>query len=81
MRHPPRDGDKVYEVCIYNRDVRSLVKDNKSHTLYDDEWADAHTHDVVARDEEAARAEICRRFPPADGFVIERVALARNGQA
>ena len=73
MRHPTRDGDKVYEVAIYNKDVRSLVKQNQSHKLFDDSWADAQVHDVVARTEGEAREAIADRFPPGDGFVIERV--------
>ena len=71
MRHPTKDGDKVFEVAIYNKDVRSLVKDNQSHTFFDDNWADAQVHDVVARDEDTAREMIAERFPPDDGFVIQ----------
>ena len=73
MRHPTQKGDKVYEVAIYNKDVRSLVKQNKSHKLFDDSWADAQLHDVVARTEGEAREAIADRFPPKDGFVIEKV--------
>jgi len=75
MRQPCGNGDKVYEISIYNREVRDLVKDNKSHSLLDDEWADAHVHDVVACDEAAARAAISKRFPPDEGFVIVSVVL------
>ena len=73
MKHPPRDGDSIYEVAIYNKEVRSLVKDNQSHNLFDDAWADRQVHDVAACDEDEAREKIARRFPPDDGFVIESV--------
>tara|TARA_B100000405_G_scaffold207673_1_gene146167 strand:- start:141 stop:374 length:234 start_codon:yes stop_codon:yes gene_type:complete len=76
MRHPTRDGDKVYEVAIYNKDVRSLVKDNQSHILFDDNWADAQVHDVVAKNESQAREMIAERYPPGDGFVIQWVDQA-----
>lgn len=79
MRHPTRDGDKVFEVAIYNKDVRSLVKQNKSHKLFDDTWADSQIHDVVARTEGEAREAIAGRFPPRDGFVIEKVVKAAGG--
>lgn len=76
MRQPLGNDDNVYEVAIYNRDVRALVKDNKSHTLFDDTWADSHIQDVVACDEAAARAAIAERFPPTDGFVVVSINLA-----
>lgn len=81
MRHPKREGDEVFEVAIYNKDVRSLVKDNRSHSIFDDSWADAQMHDVVARSEGEAREMIADRFPPDDGFVIERLVRAEEGDA
>ncbi|MFQ5765399.1 MAG: hypothetical protein ACE5GT_10750 [Rhodospirillales bacterium] len=73
MLHLPTAGQKVFEVSIYNREVRSLVKENQSHHYFDDQWADIQVRDVVARDEEHARRLIAERFPPDDGFVIEGV--------
>ncbi len=73
MLQAPTEGQYVYEVSIYNREVRSLVKQNQSHLFFDDQWADKHLHDVIARDENHARLLIAERFPPDDGFVIEGV--------
>lgn len=73
MLHLPNQGRKIFEVEIYNKEVRSLVKQNRSHCYFDDQWADVQVHDVVARDEKEARQLISKRFPPGDGFVIERV--------
>ncbi len=73
MLQAPTKGQYVYEVSIYNKEVRSLVKQNQSHIFFDDQWADKHVHDVVARDEDHARLLIVARFPPDDGFVIEGV--------
>lgn len=70
MLHHPHSGHKMFEVGIYNREVRNLVKENKSHALYDDVWADVHRHDVEARDEDHARSCIEERFPSEDGFVV-----------
>ena len=48
MERTPHNGDQVFEVSIYNKDVRSLVKDNQSHAFFDDQWADEKVQDVVA---------------------------------
>ena len=75
MLHKPCDGEQVYEVSLYNKDVRSLVKENQSHDLFEDHWADSQKHDVVACDEAEARRMVVERFKPDDGFVIEGVVL------
>lgn len=68
----------MYLVTFYNRDVRALVKDNQSHTIFEDHWADIHTQDVCAADEKEARDKIASRFPPEDGFVIETVEPVKH---
>lgn len=73
MLQAPTKGQFIFEVSIYNREVRSLVKQNQSHLFFDDQWADNHVHDVVAHDEDQARNLISERFPADDGFVIEDV--------
>ena len=77
MLPQPMAGQAIFEVCIYNKDVRALVKENQSHTFYDDHWADTQVHDIMAHDEGEARALIERRFPPEDGFVIEALTVSR----
>ncbi len=64
---------RVFEVSIYNKDVRSQVLDNRGHLCFDEQWADVRVRDVVARDENEARRLIAERFPPDDGFVITAV--------
>jgi len=66
-------GQRVFEVSIYNEEVRSQVRDNQSHLYFDDQWADVRVRDVIARDEAEARRLIAERFPPDDGFVIAAV--------
>lgn len=73
MLQLPTAGTRIFEVTIYNKEVRSLVKENQSHLFYDDQWADARVHDVLAEDEDQARALIIKRFPPGDGFVIDKI--------
>ena len=65
----------VYLVTVYNKVVRAMVKDNRSHSFYSDLWADTHTQDVSAANEEEARRKMVERFPEEDGFVIESVKL------
>ena len=67
------DGRNAYEVSIYNRDVRAAVKDNKSHILFGDHWADIQFQDVQAQSETEARKLISQRYPPDQGFVIEEL--------
>jgi len=75
MLHRPNTGEQVFEASIYNREVRSLVKENQSHSIYEDHWADCQKHDVCARDESEARRMISERYPSDDGFVIEDVTI------
>jgi len=77
MLHLPDTGHKVFEVAIYNKEVRALVKLNQSHSFFDDQWAKVQVRDVVARDEGEARTLIAQRFPPRDGFVIQGVNRRR----
>ncbi len=77
MLHLPRNGHKVYEVAIYNSNVRQLVMHNRSHSYVDDHWAKPQTRNVVARDEAEARKLIAERFPPEEGFVIQRMNQSR----
>ena len=75
MLYKPCQGEQVYEISLYNWVVRSLVKENQSHELYSDNWADSQKHDVVARDETEALRMISERFDTDDGFVIEGVKV------
>lgn len=73
MLQSPNNGHQVFEVSIYNQEVRSLVKENQSHNYFDDYWADSQIRDIMAKSENEARRLISERFHPDDGFVIESV--------
>jgi hypothetical protein len=67
----------LFEAAIYNRNVRALVKDNRSHPFFDDKWADVMIFEVSGLDEAEVRAKLARRYPPELGFVLEVVVPAR----
>jgi hypothetical protein len=69
------DGHQVFEFTLYNKEVRSLVKENLSHCFFDDHWADLQKQGVQAKDETEARRKIENRFPSYDGFVVETLIL------
>ena len=69
----PRTGHSMFKVCVYNRVVRAMVKANKHHVNYDDDWAEVHCQRVSARSAEQARNLAETRYPPQDGFVITDV--------
>ncbi|MBO6520908.1 MAG: hypothetical protein JJ900_06770 [Rhodospirillales bacterium] len=73
MERTPHNGDQVFEVSIYNKEVRSLVKENMSHDFFDDHWADEQVRDVLAETADEARKLVGKRFPPDEGFVIASV--------
>lgn len=73
MKRTPNNAERFYAVCIYNKEVRSLVKENQSHAFFDDHWADEQVREVLADSADAARHLASVRFPPDDGFVITSV--------
>ncbi len=41
----------VFEVELHNQAVRECVKENRSHEIFDDRWADVQIHEVAASNE------------------------------
>ena len=60
----------VFEVVIYNKDVREKVEAGGRHAHLDSSWADSHHEQVRADNADAACAKIARRFPESQEFVI-----------
>ncbi len=69
---------KKFEVGVYNKKVRQLVKEGERHRDLTDDWADIHYVDVMAEDEHGARAKIEAKYPEDKGFVIENVSLSND---
>ncbi len=71
-------NQKTFEVGLYNKEVRSCVKENDSHFDFGDEWADVHYQNVVALNEAEALTMITDRYPPEKGFVVTSVEEGRR---
>lgn len=65
---------RVFEVGLHNREVRALVKENRSHALFDDRWADVQVHEVCADDADSARSKVFEDYPAEAGFVVDHIA-------
>ncbi|MBW7849830.1 MAG: hypothetical protein H3C38_04965 [Rhodospirillales bacterium] len=74
----PRKGSKTFEVRLYNKDVRALLKANLEHELFDAKWADETCQIVEAQDAAEARILAARRYPPEKGFVISKVSMVSS---
>jgi hypothetical protein len=68
----------AFEVFLYNRDVRAAVKENRSHDLFGDHWADVQIQDVMAESEDQARRLISDRYPPDQGFVVQQLSVVTH---
>ena len=66
---------KAFQVGIYNKYVRSAIKDNRSHDIYHDRWADVQNQDIMAIDEIEALDLIRSRYPLQEGFVVQNLVL------
>ncbi|MBK8175729.1 MAG: hypothetical protein IPK66_10835 [Rhodospirillales bacterium] len=73
MLNLPNNGYKVYHVQLYNAEVRASAESRRQHDFFGRHWARPQVRDVVARDENEACSLIAERFPPEDGFVVERI--------
>ena len=63
----------VFKCSFYNKNARLGVSGSAKHRFLENNWGDTHSHDIIASDEKQARDVICLRFPPEDGFVIEKI--------
>lgn len=63
----------MFEVAIFNREVKELVKNHEHHKHLDDVWGDLNYMEVSARDEDDAKAKLYKRYPESKGFEITQV--------
>ena len=73
MLQIPDSENQLFEVRIYNKKVRALVKQNLHHHFFDDQWADVHVRNVTAQNKADAISFISKRFLREEGFVFELI--------
>lgn len=65
---------KVYEVAVFNQQVRDKVRDGERHRELSDDWADMHYITFRALDINGARSKAEAKYPTAKGYVIEDIS-------
>jgi len=63
----------IFEAAIYNVKVKAARERGESHPKIDDEWTSFHFIEVDAMNKNMARAKLGRRYPAADGSVIDKL--------
>ncbi len=69
----------MFEVTVYNKEVREKVEIGEHHRQYSDSWADFQYIEIDAPDEKAARAKAEEKHPSSQGFVIDDVRSLGGG--
>jgi hypothetical protein len=69
----------LFEVGVFNAEVRAKLAEGDHHKHLKDEWADIHYFEVRAADEVLARRRIAKRFPAVNGYVLASVVKLAEG--
>ena len=64
----------IYEVVMYNTEVRKLVEFHETHPRYDDGWADPRYIELPALNLRSAIKKIRSKYPRRRGFKITNIA-------
>ena len=74
----------LFEITIYNKEVREKVEAGERHKRFRDSWADFQYIEIRANNEDQARALVEKINPSDQGFVIDDIRLIegsdREGQ-
>ena len=61
---------KLFEISVYNKDVRDEIQAGRNHRLLEPSWANVHLIEIKADTEEEAMASCRRKHPERLGFVL-----------
>lgn len=61
---------KIFEIVLYNTDVRKLVEIHETHPKWDDGWADGRYIELQAASLKIAIKKIRQKYPRRKGFKI-----------
>ncbi len=73
----PSADDKIYQIGIFNMEVRRAHMMGQKHRNLDDKWAEVNFEDFHAPNEDAARKKAMRKYPPERAFMIETINQKR----
>jgi hypothetical protein len=65
----------LFEVTIYNKEVREKVEVGEHHSRFNDSWADFQYIPIRGNNEDQARARIEEMHPNNQGFVIDDISM------
>ncbi len=69
----------IFEITIYNKEVREKVEAGEHHSRFSDSWADFQYIEIDAPNEEQVRARVEEMHPSVQGFVIDDVRKVLAG--
>ena len=69
----------MFDITIYNQEVREKVEAGEHHRRFPDTWADFQYIEIEAPNEEQARAQIEVMHPNVQGFIIDDIRKVGGG--
>ena len=69
----------MFEITVYNKQVREKVEAGEHHRQLTDDWADFQYIEIDAETEEKARTLAEERYPNAQGYVIDDIRKTGGG--
>ena len=69
----------MFEITIYNKEVREKVEAGEHDSRFSDKWADFQYIEIAADNEEQVRAQVEEMHPGVQGFVIDDIRKISGG--
>ncbi len=69
----------MFEITIYNKEVREKVEAGESDSRFSDKWADFQYIEIDAPNEEQVRTQVEVMHPGVQGFVIDDIRKISGG--
>jgi hypothetical protein len=69
----------LFEITIYNKEVREKVEAGEHHSRFSDSWADFQYIEIDALYEEQVRTQVEVMHPGVQGFVIDDIQKIIGG--
>ncbi len=69
----------MFEITIYNKEVREKVEAGEHDSRFSDSWADFQYINIEAANEDQARARVEEIHPSVQGFIIDDIRKTSGG--